>query len=136
MKIFDRIQAIIDKWIHSMTIDDQFDLIKCYDELLQLKAEFKDKAGVKDQEIKDFEAQRTLELKEEKDDSWKKKYTEVEIKSLITQEKQKMQSDANIIAFTLEKLDWKQKAVFSYITCVRDRLRPSVFLTQWDQNVQ
>lgn len=121
-----------------MTIEDQRELIKCYDALLQAKAEYKDKQNTKEQEINDYEAERTLILKDETEttvdakgnEKVKNKYTEIQIKSIIQQELLDKKRELAEIKFISDKVDGKQKAVFSYITCVRDLLRPNLVLTQ------
>ena len=131
MKLLERIQTITDKNLYDMTINDQYDLCKCYDELLQLRAEYSDKLMQWKQKIKDYEAEHTLLLKEEKieetdargNPKFSKKYTETQIESLIYQQTKDMQTAMNADKFIYDKLDAKISAVFNYITCVRDYLR-------------
>lgn len=131
MKLFEKIQAITDKNLFDMTINDQYDLCKCYDELLQLRAEYSDKMMQWKQKIKDYEAEQMLLLKEEKieetdakgNPKFSKKYTEAQIESLIYQQTKDKITDVNADKFIYDKLDAKISAVFNYITCVRDFLR-------------
>ena len=131
MKLFDRIQVVTDKPLYDMTINDQHELCKCYDELLQLRAEYADKMMLWKQKIKDYEAEQMLLLKEEKieetDAKWNpkfsKKYTEAQIESLIYQQTKDMLTKVNADKFIYDKIDAKISALFNYITCMRDFLR-------------
>lgn len=136
MKLFERIQVIVDRPLFEMTINDQHELCKCYDELLQLRAEYGDKLMQWKQQIKDHEAEQMLLLKEEKVEEadakgktkLKNKYTEVQIESMIYQQTKDMQTAMNADKFIFDKLDAKISAVFNYITCVRDFLKAPSFI--------
>lgn len=137
MKLFERIQAVTDKPLYDMTINDQHELCRCYDELLQLRAEYSDKLMAWKQKIKDYEAEQMLLLKEEKTEEtdakgnpkFSKKYTEAQIESLIYQQTKDMLTTLNTDKFIYDKIDAKISAVFNYITCVRDFLRAPATIT-------
>lgn len=76
------------------------------------------------QEIKDMEAMRTLELK-----GGETKLTEVQIKSIIQQEKGEKIKEIASAEFSLGIVTAKADALFGYITCLRDSLRTIPVMT-------
>ena len=123
-KIFDRISAITSQPLNCLGIDDQWELCKCREELLCTKVVYASNVMKISQEIKDLEATRTLELK-----SWETKLTEVQIKSLIQQEKGEQIKKLSQEEFSLGIVTAKADALFGYITCLRDSLRTIPVMT-------
>ena len=83
MKIFERIQAILDRWLINLTVNDQRELNVCRDELWQTIADNKNTLTIEKQNLKDIEATRTLELNEEIKEDGKKKYTVANFKTYV-----------------------------------------------------
>jgi len=104
--MFNKYSAIIWKAITDVTIDDSYTLAQLYSEIGLARAEEKYQKAKIEQEIKDIEATRTLELKSEmtEGEKPKNKYTEVEIKSIISQELAKLKEDANKQDYTIDRL--------------------------------
>jgi hypothetical protein len=76
------------------------------------------------------EAELILKLKEEKWEDWKKKYTEIQIKSEISKTMNKAQTDLNILAHDLDYIEWKIKASELYRIDFRDWLKPAVYIQE------
>lgn len=123
-KIFDRISAITSQPLNTLWIDDQWELCKCREELLCTKVVYASKVMEISQEIKDMEAMRTLELK-----GGETKLTEVQIKSIIQQEKGEKIKELASAEFSLGIVTAKADALFGYITCLRDSLRTIPVMT-------
>lgn len=126
MKLFEQITTILSKGYNALDNNDKRKLIEIQDQLYQEKASKSEVILVKGQEIKWIEAIRTLALKEEKGDDGKKKYTEVQIDSIIYQETATLQTDINVAKFEKEKLEWKIDSLDKYITALRDKINTSI----------
>lgn len=126
MKLFEQITTILSKGYNALDNNDKWKLIEIQDQLYQEKASKSEVILVKGQEIKWIEAIRTLALKEEKGDDGKKKYTEVQIDSIIYQETATLQTDINVAKFEKEKLEWKIDSLDKYITALRDKINTSI----------
>lgn len=130
MLLFDKITKVLSKWYKSLDNEDKRLLIEIQDELYQEKAKRVEIILVKDQEIDSIKASRMLELKEEKeevlDPKWitkiVKKFTEEQIKAMISQEVSEKETEMNLAKFEKEKLEWKINALDKYITALRDKL--------------
>lgn len=122
MKIFDLITAIISKGYDKLDNQDKRQLIELQDQLYQERALRTETILVTEQKMKSDEAIRTLELKEEKTDDWKKKYTESQIESIINQELQEFKTRINVAKFEKDKIEGKIDALDKYITALRDKL--------------
>lgn len=123
MKIFDKIQAILDRWLINLTVNDQRELNVCRDELWQTIADTKNTLTIEKQNLKDIEATRTLELNEEIKDDGKKKYTVAQVESLIQQETQEDKTKINTLLYTIDQLQGKLDAVNNYVINIRDYLK-------------
>ena len=131
MKIFDKIQAILDRWLINLTVNDQQELNVCRDELLQTKAKLMNDINIKTQENWDYESTRTLELRSEMetkiDAKWNEKetnkYTENEVKAIIKWEMQEKFTELNILKYTLDQVQGKIEAIANYVTNIRDYLK-------------
>lgn len=131
MKIFEKIQAILDRWLINLTVNDQRELNVCRDELLQTKAKLNNDLNIKSQENWDYESTRTLKLRSEVetkiDSKWNEKetnkYTENEVKAIIKWEMQDKFTEVNTLRFTIEQVQWKLEAIASYVTNIRDYLK-------------
>lgn len=122
MKLFEQISQIISKWFYNLNTEDKRKLIEIQDQLYQEKAQRTDIILQLSQQVDDVEAQRTLVLKEETTEDWKKKYTEIQIKSIIWQETRDIVSNINKAKFEKEKIEWKINSLDKYITALRDQL--------------
>lgn len=122
MKLFDQISQIISKWFYNLSTEDKRKLIEIQDQLYQEKAQRTDIILQLSQQVDDIEAQRTLLLKEETTEDWKKKYTEIQIKSIIWQETRDIVSNINKAKFEKEKIEGKINSLDKYITALRDQL--------------
>lgn len=140
MKLFERIESVLDKDLELMTIQDQWSLSLLYNEVGENKANFSDKLNRKKQELDDIEAGRTLQLKEEKitttdgkgNEKVANKYTESQISSIIRQETTDIRSEINELKFIVDKLDNKQKSMMVIITTLRDYLK-SININYYDE---
>lgn len=125
MKLFEQITAIIQKWYLMLDNDDKRALIQIQDELYQEHANQYDIELKLEKEIDDFEALRMLELKEEKTEEGKKKYTEEQIKAMIQKELSDTKTQLNIAKVVKKKVDWKINTLDKYITALRDKFKQS-----------
>lgn len=127
MKIFDKIQELLNKWLSFMTIEDQKSMTILIDELYTEKSKTKNEINIKKQEIENIESIRTLELKEEKGEDGKKKYTEAHIDSIISQELKDHKTQQNLLTYTLDQIEGKIKVCELYRIDIRDSLKLPIY---------
>lgn len=106
-----------------MTINDQWELNKCRDILWDDIAKEKNELNILRQELKDYEAVRTLELWELKSEDGKKMYTVWQTEATIIQETKEQKTDINSKLFLIDKLEWKKDAIANYVINIRDYLK-------------
>lgn len=127
MKIFDKIQELLNKWLSFMTIEDQKSMTILIDELYTEKSKTKNEINIKKQEIENIESIRTLELKEEKGEDGKKKYTEAHIDSIISQELKDHKTQQNLLTYALDQIEGKIKVCELYRIDIRDSLKFPIY---------
>lgn len=124
--IFDRI-AKITSWENTSYVpEDEMELCRCYDELGQLYTAYNNSLLSHKMLLEEETAQRTLELKAEKEGT-KNKYTEAQIDAIIFQELQGYRHMILADRFSLDAIVEKKNALEKYITCVRDFMKASTW---------
>lgn len=133
MTIFDKIQELSNKT--SYDLNDWNNVCEYMLEISSLISTQKKELIYKQVEMKEWEATRALELKSETeittnakwDEREKSKYTELQVKSIIEQEKWVLRRDIADEEYKLDTL-WKYK---SYL---EEKIQYIRFLVKWEQN--
>lgn len=119
--IYQKANRIISMNETDWNISHQKELIRCYDEMLQIRATIKHNTLQYDQELKEYVATKTLELKELSE----KKLTEKQIDAIIQndEKRKEIQTKLSCEKYSLEQMSGKCDVLPMYITCVRDAVK-------------
>lgn len=108
----------------SWTTEDHHQLIQCLDELSQVKSKSRYQTAVYEQDLRNYIAEKTLELK-----TSTVKMTEKQIDAVLQLDakRQEMQTKVSCEKYALEQTQDKVEVCRNLITLVRDCVKPAVY---------